>query len=135
MAFFDDMKDVIHEAKSLFPEENAENKNRDDNDTKTVFLKCPYCGTQNKIIWREGALPRCPYCGGEYNVSQAEEQRKPVAEPGVPWHKKFRIHIILVAMLLIISIFAAIYLALGGGPMSMRMDSNFEIHIGETTQP
>ena len=41
----------------------------------------------------------------------------------------------LLAMLLIISIFAAVYLALGGGPMSMRMDSNFEIHIGETTQP
>ena len=154
MAFFDDLKDVIHEAKSLFPDENAENINMDDSDNKAVYLKCPYCGAQNKIIWREGALPVCPYCGGEYDSSQVEEQRKAMVEaaekrraaaealsgrdespgPKVPWHRKFRIHIILVAMVLVISIFAAIYLALGGKSMSMHMDSNFEVHIGDTSQ-
>ena len=138
MAFFDDIKDVIHEAKALFPDENA-GRNTDDSDTKAVYLNCPYCGAQNKIIWREGALPKCPSCGGEYDRSQVEEQRKavtqPASEPKVPWHKKFRIHIILVAMMLMMVIFAAIYLAFGGSSMSMHMDSNFEIHIGETSQP
>ena len=80
MAFFDDLKEVIHEAKDLFPDGNAGNGNMDDSDTKAVFLKCPYCGAQNKIIWREGALPRCPSCGGEYDSSQVEEQKKAVAE-------------------------------------------------------
>ena len=156
MAFFDDLKEVIHEAKDLFPDGNAENANLDDSDTKAVYLKCPYCGAQNKIIWREGALPRCPSCGGEYDSAQVEEQKKALAEaaekkraaaeaaalsrrnavsePDVPWHKKFRIHIILVSALLIISIFAAIYLALGGKSMSMHMDSNFEVHIGGTAE-
>ena len=149
MAFFDDLKDVIHEAKELFPGENAENKNMDDSDTKAVYLKCPYCGAENKIIWREGALPKCPYCGGEYDKSEIEKQRKAMVEaaekrraaadaaaaPKVPWHKKFRIHIILVILMLALSIFAAIYLALGGKPMSMHMDSNIEVQIGETSSP
>ena len=156
MGFFDEIKDVIHEAKTLFPDENAGNGTMDDNETKTVYLKCPYCGAENKIIWKEGVLPKCPYCGGEYDSSQVEEQRKAMleaaekrraaadaaalskmnaaSEPKVPWHKKFRIQIILGIMMLILAIFAAIYMALGGKPMSMHMDSNFEIHIGETSQ-
>ena len=158
MAFFDDLKEVIHEAKGLFPDENTQAGKADDSESKTVYLKCPYCGAENKVIWREGTLPKCPYCGGEYDSRQVEEQKKAMLEAATkrkeaeaarqaamnasakaalqgPWARKHRIHIIMIAVLLVMAVAAAIYGALGGKSMSMRMDSSFEVHVGDAPQP
>ena len=39
-------------------------------DKQEVELECPYCGTRNKIVWKEGVLPSCPNCGGTYQVQE-----------------------------------------------------------------
>ena len=75
-------------------------------------LVCPYCGTRNKIIWKEGVLPKCPNCGGEYedvqvdNVYKGKPGVQTVSDDSSPMNSKFswlsRIFVILVPLVICI---------------------------------
>jgi len=148
MGVIDDLKSLAEIVRQDMHAEE-ERKNREEDEKKAIFLKCPYCGAQNRIIWKEGALPKCPNCGGEYNNQEAEALRKAVT-PSVQtqqdrsgpereemgfasWLRKNRMFKLLFIMIGVLLIIAVVVSIAGKGSFSMHMSSDFNVHLSGGT--
>ena len=143
MSLHDDLEDALELARTVISDKKAE-KEKAEQERKTVQLVCPYCGTSSRFVWEEGKLPSCPNCGAafeedarlekmrsELDARAEAERRKREAEAAESekTKRKIRRYIIIGIVVIAVLIAAVIAAKLNGGSLHFNGDASFHFQI------
>lgn len=72
-------------------------------ENEETVLTCEYCGTQTKVVWKEGQAPNCPSCGAplKIDVTDRKQEGFRTDSGAAPGRKKAGIWGIMVAVMVI----------------------------------